>query len=334
MALSYEEYAGDGATTDYNVTVPALLPAHIGVLVDGTPVTFIWLTASQVRLDSAPAGGTTVRIQRTTPSDPLVDYEDGATLFEAELDTAYLQALYIAEEARDAVAEVSADDIAAVDAAKAAAEAARDLAQKWASEAEDVIVDSGEYSAKHYSLKAAASAALAATWNPASYRTATDQDVIDAALQADIDANAANISTNTSDIALKANKASPALTGTATAVNLQVSGELQADGVVQTPRTTLTSSTSISLSMTGPSKKELTLDHNATITVSGGVADQSVIVWIKQGATGGTATWAGVTAWRGGSAPTLSTTTGEWDKVLLETDSSGNVHAEHLGVWS
>lgn len=42
------------------------------------------------------------------------------------------------------------------------AEAARDLAEKWASEAEDVPVEGGEYSAKHYAAKAQ-------TWDPAGY---------------------------------------------------------------------------------------------------------------------------------------------------------------------
>lgn len=45
--------------------------------------------------------------------------------------------------------------------AQGASETARDLAQKWASEVEDVEVSGGEYSAKHYAAKAAVSASIA-----------------------------------------------------------------------------------------------------------------------------------------------------------------------------
>lgn len=45
--------------------------------------------------------------------------------------------------------------------AKTAAEAARDKARKWSEEVEDTPVETGEYSAKHHALKAAASAASA-----------------------------------------------------------------------------------------------------------------------------------------------------------------------------
>lgn len=96
---------------------------------------------------------------------------------------------------------------------------------------------------------------------------------------------------------------------------------------------TLTSSTAISLDLGGKSSKELTLDHNTTITLSGAVAGQIVGLRIKQGSTGGTAAWAGITEWYGGAAPVLSTTTGEYDGFVFEVDSAGSViFAQHLGV--
>jgi hypothetical protein len=132
------------------------------------------------------------------------------------------------------------------------------------------------------------------------------------------------------DLVLYALLASPAFTGSAS-----FAGESQFDGVVQTPAEVLTSSTSIALSMTGKSKKTVELDHNTTITVSGEVADQVVELWIKQGSTGGTAAWAGVDQWVGGSAPTLSTTTGERDLIVLASESDGTtIIAQHLGVAS
>lgn len=66
-------------------------------------------------------------------------------------------------------------------ASAAAAEAWALVARQFAEHPEDDDVDGypGEYSALHWAAKAAASAVAAATWNPASYRTAVDQDVID-----------------------------------------------------------------------------------------------------------------------------------------------------------
>ncbi len=106
-------------------------------------------------------------------------------------------------------------------------------------------------------------------------------------------------------------------------------------GTVTTPAAALTSSTGIALSMTGASKKTLTLDHDTTITVSGEIADQIVELWITQGSTGGTGAWSGVDKWVGGAAPVLSTTTGEIDMLTLSSASDGTtIIGQHIGVAS
>ncbi len=128
------------------------------------------------------------------------------------------------------------------------------------------------------------------------------------------------------------------LTGTETLTNktLTTTGKLQADDVVATPAGVITSSSNaVALSMTGANKKTLTLDENTTITVSGEVADQVVELWIKQGSSGGTAAWSGVDQWIGGSAPTLSTTNGQRDIIILASETDGStIIAQHLGVAS
>ncbi len=118
--------------------------------------------------------------------------------------------------------------------------------------------------------------------------------------------------------------------------DVSVAGEVQLDGVVQTPADVFTSSSNaVALVMTGGSKKTLTLDETTTITVSAEVADQIVELWITQGSTGGTAAWSGVDKWLDGSAPTLSTTTGEIDIIILSSASDGTtIIAQHLGVAS
>ena len=84
----------------------------------------------------------------------------------------------------NADALATAADVITTGNAVTAAEAARDLAQDWANEAEDVVVSGGEYSAYHWAKKAEASATGTAdnvTYdNTASGFTATNvQDAID-----------------------------------------------------------------------------------------------------------------------------------------------------------
>jgi hypothetical protein len=62
--------------------------------------------------------------------------------------------------------------------AKTAAEAARDKARKWSEEVEDTPVETGEYSAKHHALKAAASAASAALADAAANKQITIDTIL------------------------------------------------------------------------------------------------------------------------------------------------------------
>lgn len=137
--------------------------------------------------------------------------------------------------------------------------------------------------------------------------------------------------------------ASPTFTGTVAAAaatfsgTAEFNGEAQLDGVVQLGTETLTDGTSVSLSMTGASKKTLTCNGagGATITVSGEVADQTVEVWITQGATPRTVAWSGVDKWVGGSAPTVGTTTGDVDIIVLSSLSDGStIVGMHVGTAS
>ena len=105
-------------------------------------------------------------------------------------------------------------------------------------------------------------------------------------------------------------------------------------GVIRSDGQTLTSGTTITLDMTGEPIKWLTLDHNATITVSNPTAGQRVEVRITQDTTGGTAAWSGVTRWNGGAAPSLAATAGYLDAVLLTVEADGSVTGEHLGAAS
>lgn len=103
-SYSFVVYAGDGGTGPFAVPFAYLDQSHVTVSVDGVAVAHSWPTAASVSLSSGAASGAVVEIRRTTPRDArLVDFTDGAILTEADLDTAILQQMYLAQEALDAV---------------------------------------------------------------------------------------------------------------------------------------------------------------------------------------------------------------------------------------
>lgn len=102
MALSFTAYTGDGTNRNFAVTFEYISQDHVALTVDGTPVTFVWLSASLVQAAVAPANGTAVRVVRSTPiTNSLVDFEDASTLTESDLDLFSKQSLYAAQEARE-----------------------------------------------------------------------------------------------------------------------------------------------------------------------------------------------------------------------------------------
>jgi hypothetical protein len=113
MAYSYDSYTGDGSTTDFNVTFSFIARTDVDVKVDGTPVSFTWLSDTQVRCDTAPSNGASVVIIRDTQkTSRLVDYQTASMLDEETLDKDSNQLLYITQEAFDALLAAIALDTA------------------------------------------------------------------------------------------------------------------------------------------------------------------------------------------------------------------------------
>ena len=122
MANSYVEYttAGEGtnqlgqATFSYSVVdVLNENDVHVfGKKADGTKdaltITSRNSTNKTVTLNAFPSTGsyTTVRVYRQTTSDALVDFVDGARLTESDLDTAYKQGLFVAQEVSEDAAAI------------------------------------------------------------------------------------------------------------------------------------------------------------------------------------------------------------------------------------
>ena len=101
--FSFVVYAGDGGEGPFAVPFDYLDKSHVAVTVDGASTAFTWLSDASIALAAAAPAGAAVKIQRTTPRDPLVDFTDGSILTEADLDASALQQAFIAQEVTDLV---------------------------------------------------------------------------------------------------------------------------------------------------------------------------------------------------------------------------------------
>jgi hypothetical protein len=101
---SFVQYTGDGTNDLFSVPFSYLLKEHIVVRVDGEEVSFTWLNDAVIKTSSKPASGSLVEVRRITPIDErVVDFQDGSTLEERDLDNMVDQLLFVVQEANDAV---------------------------------------------------------------------------------------------------------------------------------------------------------------------------------------------------------------------------------------
>ena len=102
MPLAYAQSLGDGSTRVFSVPFPYISKTHVQVRVEGAIVPYTWLSETSIQLVLAPAVNAVVDRRRVTPRDTLlVDFVDGSTLVESDLDLSALQVFYLAQEAFD-----------------------------------------------------------------------------------------------------------------------------------------------------------------------------------------------------------------------------------------
>lgn len=102
MPLAYAQSLGDGVTRVFSVPFPYISKTHVQVRVEGAIVPFSWLSETSIQLATAPAVNAVVDRRRVTPRDTLlVDFVDGSTLVESDLDLSALQVFYLSQEAFD-----------------------------------------------------------------------------------------------------------------------------------------------------------------------------------------------------------------------------------------
>ena len=107
MAFSYDNYTGNGTTTQFSITFTYQNTSEISVTVDGVAETGLTFpSASTVQLTSAPAIGTLVQVRRTTDlTARAVDFASGSVLTEEDLDDSAIQVFHAAQESADLSAD-------------------------------------------------------------------------------------------------------------------------------------------------------------------------------------------------------------------------------------
>lgn len=99
-SLSLAEYQGDGTTDMFSIPFDYIDKDDIHAYIDEDPVPIRdFISSSMVKLEDIPPSGSRVLIvRRTYRKTPLVDFQDGSTLLETDLDLAVKQLLLIAQE--------------------------------------------------------------------------------------------------------------------------------------------------------------------------------------------------------------------------------------------
>lgn len=102
---SYHTTIASGSTGIVNVTFPYIAKADVHVTINTVAVddaTLTWTTDNTIQLESTPVNGDVVKAYRDTPKDVLsVDWSSPSVMAEADIEKAFTQLLYIAQEAYD-----------------------------------------------------------------------------------------------------------------------------------------------------------------------------------------------------------------------------------------
>jgi hypothetical protein len=104
MANSYVEYSSGLTATTYSIPFNYIAITDVNVKgYNGSTWTDLTIadtdnTAKTVELSAIPSSYTKIRVWRNTSTAQLVDFQNGSRLSETDLDTAYQQGLFVAQE--------------------------------------------------------------------------------------------------------------------------------------------------------------------------------------------------------------------------------------------
>uniref|UniRef100_A0A7M2QN12 Bacteriophage T7 tail fibre protein-like N-terminal domain-containing protein n=1 Tax=feces metagenome TaxID=1861841 RepID=A0A7M2QN12_9ZZZZ len=244
------EFTGDGVTRNFNFSMTGGYLSRDYVyfftrpnddLLNYTPYDdddITWISDYSVRTAAPIPVGTTFVVVRSTPLDPLVDFQNTSRITEKNLDTATWQSIHIAAETSDTVGRIQ---VVAQDAKQESAQA---LADAQAA-ANDAATAASAALAASASASAAQVAALQASADAADAALSAS-DAADVAADAASTAAAANATANTA-----AGNASTALSTANTALSTANSAATQAGAAVSTANTALSTANSAATTAAG-----------------------------------------------------------------------------------
>ena len=110
MAITENQYTGNGSTVLYSFTFPYLKTADIKVSLNGTVTTAYTLAnATTIQFNTAPVNGVAIRIYRVTDDAALsAQFYPGSAIRSTDLNDNFTQNLYVTQESnREAVTAIS-----------------------------------------------------------------------------------------------------------------------------------------------------------------------------------------------------------------------------------
>jgi len=100
VADTYVIHEGQtGAVSNYAVPFDYLSKTFVKATVNGTPVSFTFLSTYLIEILPNPIG--TVKIYRDTPDEAITTFTDGSVLLDDDLNSAFVQSIHISQEAKD-----------------------------------------------------------------------------------------------------------------------------------------------------------------------------------------------------------------------------------------
>jgi hypothetical protein len=254
MAITENEYTGNGSTVLYSFTFPYLEVADIKVSLDGTLTTAYTLAnATTVQFNTAPANGVAIRLFRQTNDDALnAQFFPGSAIRSTDLNNNFTQNLYVTQESnRDATQGITTADAATATANTAlsnssAAVSTANTASSNASAAVSTANTASSNASAAVSTANTASSNATAAVNTANAATATANSAASDAATAISTANSALSTANTaSTTATNAvNTANSASSAASSAVSTANTASSNASAAVSTANTASSNATS------------------------------------------------------------------------------------------
>jgi hypothetical protein len=223
MAITQNQYTGDGTTVLFTITFPYLERDHVKASINGTPTTaFTFANSNTIQFNVAPANGATILLFRETDQDQLQNrFFPNSSIPSSSLNNNFTQSLYIAQETAS-VAEESRQEV----------DQAVLLANNAVNTANQTILDAQQAVATANQADANATAAV----NTANNAVSTANSAVNTANSAVITANSASsaASSAVSTANTAASNASAALSAANAAVGTANQAQIDATAAVGT----------------------------------------------------------------------------------------------------